>query len=140
MLFWAQRETDALLPPGGSAKRRSGCEFNSSRPGTYVFLLPAALALLFNSTASDAFGMSPMTDFRGQRENAGHFLQPTAIAIGQSVMAFPYSCETACETAKQGNSETGTAKQGHPQFPSLPTRLVRDFLQTAFARSDTLLE
>jgi hypothetical protein len=30
-----------------------------------------------------------MMDFAGQTEKIGHFLQPTAIATGQRVMAFP---------------------------------------------------
>jgi hypothetical protein len=29
---------------------------------------------------------SPITVFNGQTENAGHFLQPTAMAMGQSTM------------------------------------------------------
>jgi len=32
-------------------------------------------------------GWSPRIDFAGQMENTGHFLHPTAIAIGQTVMA-----------------------------------------------------
>jgi hypothetical protein len=30
-----------------------------------------------------------MTDFNGQTEKTGHFLQPTAMATGQSVMMIP---------------------------------------------------
>jgi hypothetical protein len=38
---------------------------------------------------STGFGTSPMTVFRGQTENAGHFAHPTANAMGQSVMTAP---------------------------------------------------
>ena len=33
---------------------------------------------------------SPSVDFAGQTLNTGHFLQPTAIATGQSVMGTPW--------------------------------------------------
>ncbi|WP_175498207.1 hypothetical protein [Dokdonella immobilis] len=36
-----------------------------------------------------AFGTSPMTLFTGHTEKIGHFLQPTARAIGQSVIFCP---------------------------------------------------
>ena len=42
---------------------------------------------VFASAAGTSFGTSPITLFKGQTANAGHFLQPTTIAIGQSVMA-----------------------------------------------------
>jgi hypothetical protein len=35
-------------------------------------------------------GMSPRRRLAGQILNAGHFLQPTAMAIGQMVMAIPF--------------------------------------------------
>jgi hypothetical protein len=37
-----------------------------------------------------AFGTSPIIDFTGQILKIGHFLQPTAIAIGQIVMRVPF--------------------------------------------------
>jgi hypothetical protein len=46
------------------------------------------LGLAGNFT-SLVLGASPIADFKGQTEKTGHFLQPTAIAIGQSVMAIP---------------------------------------------------
>jgi hypothetical protein len=45
----------------------------------YLFLASAG-------AAGGAFGASPMTDFNGHTEKAGHFWQPATIAIGHSVM------------------------------------------------------
>jgi hypothetical protein len=55
------------------------------------FFLPDALAddVLLSALLSPAAGISPITDFKGQTENAGHFLQPVTSAIGQSVMMSP---------------------------------------------------
>ena len=39
---------------------------------------------------SVSFSWSPMTVFRGQNEKAGHFLQPTARATGQSHVVLPW--------------------------------------------------
>ena len=44
-------------------------------------------ALGFFGASVPALGWSPSVDFSGQTENAGHFAQPTAIAMGHSVMA-----------------------------------------------------
>jgi len=52
------------------------------------FLPAAGLVAGFGTSASFSglAGWSPRTRVNGQTENAGHFLQPTAIAIGQMVM------------------------------------------------------
>ena len=50
----------------------------------------ADLSRGFGATSS-GFLKSPITPFKGQTENAGHFLQPTAIAIGQSVIWTSFS-------------------------------------------------
>jgi len=52
-------------------------------PGVYFFV-PADLFF-----ESSFLAWSPMIDLAGQTENIGHFLQPTAMATGQSVMVFP---------------------------------------------------
>jgi len=38
---------------------------------------------------SDALGTSPIRDLTGQILKIGHFLQPTAMAMGQIVIFFP---------------------------------------------------
>jgi len=43
-------------------------------------------------------GWSPISDLAGQTANTGHFLHPTAMATGQSVMVFPQK-EGACSVA-----------------------------------------
>ena len=53
----------------------------------YFFFGSAALA-------SVAFGISPITVFSGQTENAGHFLQPATIAMGHRVMIIPFGSES----------------------------------------------
>jgi len=50
--------------------------------------LPAALALI-SGVGTGASGMSPRRRLTGQILNAGHFLQPTAMAIGQIVTWSP---------------------------------------------------
>ena len=50
--------------------------------GDYGFLV------LADGLAASALGMSPITVFNGQTENAGHFLHPATMAIGQRVMTF----------------------------------------------------
>jgi len=57
-------------------------------PARYFFEDDDALALPAASfgEGADALPWSPITLFNGQTPKAGHFLQPTAIAMGQSVM------------------------------------------------------
>lgn len=48
------------------------------------------VALVFTSgVGAGAGGMSPISPLAGQILKAGHFLQPTARAIGQRVMGIP---------------------------------------------------
>jgi hypothetical protein len=53
----------------------------NTAPANYFFFAASAL--------SSVFGASPMTDFSGHTENAGHFLQPATTAMGHSVMVNP---------------------------------------------------
>ena len=62
---------------------------------------------------SGGFRKSPMTPFRGQAETAGHFLQPTARAIGQRVISVSPSNDGA-----QPRANDSMAVLGHPtSFP-----------------------
>ena len=70
------RTADAGQRMGGGFERLSRLAGDHFRGGSTD--LPSA-----------GFGRSPMTVFRGQTENAGHFAQPTASAMGQSVMTAP---------------------------------------------------
>ena len=53
---------------------------------SYVPLWPPLDWGFGDAGLSVSFSWSPMTVFRGQKEKAGHFLQPTARATGQRVM------------------------------------------------------
>jgi hypothetical protein len=55
-------------------------------PAGFVTGLRRALVTGVTTGLSDALGMSPSTDLTGQILKRGHFLQPTAMAIGQIVM------------------------------------------------------
>ena len=81
-------EQEALERRRSSAEPTTGCSssrFPRARVGHPLFLvgLDAAVFLL---AASSLALWSPITPLRGQTEKAGHFLHPTANAIGQSVM------------------------------------------------------
>jgi hypothetical protein len=56
-------------------------------------------------------GWSPITDFSGQTENAGHFLQPAITAMGQRVID---SSQTAGDSS--GCRDSTTAKQARGLF------------------------
>jgi hypothetical protein len=73
-----------------------GCFFFGADFGLAVRGFVAALAagradtLALTSGVGVGFkGMSPRRRLAGQILNAGHFLQPTAMAIGQMVMGIP---------------------------------------------------
>jgi hypothetical protein len=58
------------------------------RPATGLFtVLTTGFGAGFTAVA---LGTSPITDLTGQILKIGHFLQPTAIAIGQIVMRVPF--------------------------------------------------
>src|SRR5487761_2138249 len=66
---------------GSAGVRHAACGTWRRRPRRVAYFFLGAAAF-----ASSAFGASPITDLSGHTEKAGHFLQPTTIAIGQSVM------------------------------------------------------
>jgi hypothetical protein len=58
----------------------------------FAVVLVLALALALGcacGAGAGAAGMSPITPLSGQILKTGHFLQPTAMAIGQRVMGIP---------------------------------------------------
>jgi hypothetical protein len=79
---------------GEAAKRRNatasinGAARSRKWPPRYFFGCDEAFGLAPASFAAGAAAppWSPITLFNGQMPNAGHFLQPTAIAMGHSVM------------------------------------------------------
>jgi hypothetical protein len=52
-----------------------------------VLVVLASAALGGAVDGALALGISPKVDFTGQTANTGHFRQPTAIAMGQIIMA-----------------------------------------------------
>ena len=70
--------------------------------GCYFFFFAAAargflgVAALAGTSVDAAGGLSPITPLSGQILNAGHFLQPTAMAMGQMVMAIPVRDGRGC--------------------------------------------
>jgi hypothetical protein len=66
-----------------------------------------------------------MTPFKGQTENAGHFLQPTAKAIGHNVMSLlPFVCVRCGETGAR--SRVVSVEAGaDPRIPALTTEFSR---------------
>ena len=75
----SRRVREALAGPG----RRDGAD--STRAFRDHFFGGSA------GLPSTGFGTSPMTVLSGQTENAGHFAHPTASAMGQSIMAAPWT-------------------------------------------------
>jgi hypothetical protein len=70
-----------------------------------------------------------MTLFKGQTENAGHFLQPATTAIGHTVMTLLHR-ELGLHPAKRKD-----AHQRHCVRASPPTQTINLILSIAIARS-----
>jgi hypothetical protein len=68
--------------------------WESKKPRTVAGLvayLRSSLVFDFPACGSPLGLWSPSVDFAGQTPNTGHFLQPTAIATGHSVMETPWT-------------------------------------------------
>ena len=83
--LWWMCVSDAHPPHSASTLRNYGIDCGSY----FDFCAGALLAGGLASTDALSFLWSPITPFSGQIENAGHFWQPTATAMGHSVMASP---------------------------------------------------
>jgi hypothetical protein len=106
------------------------CTASAARPGRdpvasayfrrFLCVLPdlvAGFATGFGAgLVSAALGISPSTDLTGQILKTGHFLQPTAMAMGQMVMKFLYGGGACAKTAvcPGAGSEPGLAQEACP--------------------------